>query len=167
MPTLKVNSKIFNYPDQGKEPNTGKVQADWAKEVSAVLESAFGPGTIFDTTSLIENGVNEVNAKSVAGLIFNANLTQSATVEYRIYRKSQNTTEKSEQGTLHIKHSSDPINRWTLTREITNGEPALVYFDIDNTGQVKYWSSDILVNTPTPDSNYEGYVRFKSSSIIK
>ena len=52
-----------------------------------------------------------------------------------------------------------------MSREITNGEPSLVYFDIDNTGQVKYSSSDKLLNNT--DSNYEGYVRFKTTAIIK
>ncbi len=168
MSKLTINSKSFLYPDTGKEPNWGSNVTGWAKEVTTVLESGFGPGTITETQSIIENNIQELNAKSVAGMIFNSSLTTSATIEYRIFRKSQNTQEKNEQGTMTINFSQiDPSNKWTLTREITNGEPALVYFDINNSGQVKYWSSDILNNSPIVDSNYEGFVRFKTSNIIK
>lgn len=168
MSNLKVNSKTFNYPDTGTEPNWGKNATDWAKEVTTVLDSSNGLGTITETQSTIENNISSSLPKTIAGLIFNSSLTKGATVEYRIYRKSQNSVEKSEQGILNINYSQiDPLNKWSITREITNGEPALVYLDIDNNGQVKYSSSDVLVNTPTVDTNYEGYIRFKTSSIIK
>ena len=168
MSKLSINSKVFEYPDQGKNPNWGTDATNWAKEVTTVLDSAYGLGTITETQSTIENNIQQVNAKSVAGMIFNLNLTKGATIEYRIYRKSQNSAEKSEQGILTVNYSAlDPLNKWSITREITNGEPALVYFDIDNTGQVKYWSSDVLINIPSTDTNYEGYVRFKTSNIIR
>lgn len=167
MPILRVNGKIFNYPDQGKEPNNGKVQADWAKEVSTVVDGAFGSGTILETQAVIENDIQEINKKVVGGLLFNSTLSKSATVQYRIYRKSENSIEKAEQGILYIMYSeAAPLNRWTITREIVNGEPALVYFDVDNNGQVYYWSSDVLINTPDPDSDYEGYIRFSSASNV-
>ena len=124
MSIFKVNSKTFNYPDQGKEPNTGREQTGWAKEVTTVLDSGFGPGTITETQSILENNVQVLTPKVVAGMIFNSNLTKAATIEYRIYRKSQNTIEKSEEGTINVHYSQiDPLNKWTLTREITNGEP--------------------------------------------
>lgn len=163
MSDLIVNGKTFNYPDQGKEPNTGKPQTEWAAEVTEVLENLAGLGTITETQSLIENNVSA--AKSVAGLTFSSSLTKAATVEYRIYRKTALTDETAEVGILTIGYSNaDPSNRWTLAREITNGEPTLVYLDIDNTGQVKYTSSDKLISL---DSNYEGYIRFKTSNIIR
>ena len=166
MSEFQVNGKVFQYPDQGKEPNYGKNMTEWAKEVTDVLSSAFGLGTITETQSLIENNISSVNQRSVAGLIFNPNLTRAATVFYRIYRKTQLTAETSEEGILQIHYSeTDPLNKWSMSREITNGEPSLVYFDIDNTGQVKYSSSDKLLNNT--DSNYEGYVRFKTTAIIK
>ena len=168
MSNLKVNSKTFNYPNSGTEPNWASDVTGWAEEVTTVLDSTNGLGTITETQSTIENNISSSLPKSVAGLIFNSSLTKSATIEYRIYRKSQNTVEKSEQGILTVNYSQiDPLNKWTLSREINNGEPTLVYLDIDNNGQIKYSSSDILVNTPTVDTNYEGYIRFKTSNIIK
>jgi hypothetical protein len=166
MSELKVNSKLFQFPDPGKEPNYGKEVTNWAKEVTNVLDSSFGLGTITETQSIIENNISSLNQRSVAGLIFNNNLVKSAAVFYRIYRKTQLTSEAAEEGVLNIHYSEiDPLNKWSITREITNGEPALVYFDIDNTGQVKYYSSDKLLNIT--DNNYEGFIRFKTTGIIK
>jgi len=166
MGQLNVNSKVFQYPDQGKEPNYGSQMTGWAKEVTDVLSSYFGLGTITETQSILENNISSVSQKAVPGLIFNPNLTRAATIFYRIYRKTQLTSEISEEGILSIHYSeSDPLNKWTITREIINGEPTLIYFDIDNTGQVKYHSSDILLNIT--DTNYEGFVRFKTTAIIK
>ena len=166
MSELKINSKIFQYPDQGKEANWASGVTGWAKEVSDVLNSYFGLGTVTETQSILENNIASINQKSIPGLIFNPNLTRAATVFYRTYRKTQLTAETSEEGILNIHYSeSDPLNKWSVTREITNGEPSLIYFDIDNTGQVKYWSSDKLLNIT--DTNYEGFVRFKTTAIIK
>jgi hypothetical protein len=164
MSELKVNSKTFQYPDQGTEPNWGKDTSKWAKEVTDLLNSFFGLGTIAETQSVIENNVS--TAKPVPGLVFNQNLSRSAAVKYRIYRKTNLTSETSEEGTFHIIYSEqDPLNKWRISRAITSGEPTLVYFDIDNLGQVKYTSSNKLLNIS--DTNYTGYIRFKTTSIIK
>lgn len=168
MSDQKVNSKVFNIPDPGKQPNWAKDVTGWIKEVSTVLSSIAGLGSITETQSVIENGINSLTPKSIAGLIFNSSLTTSAEVAYRIYRKTQNTTALAESGVLRVQYSAvDPLNKWTIQREILVGEPTFIYLDIDNNGQVKYSSSLINVNVPTPDTNYEGYIRFKTTNIIK
>jgi hypothetical protein len=171
MSDLKVNSKIFAYPDPGKEPNWASEVTNWAREVTIVLDSFAGLGTLTETQSVIENNISSVNAKSVLGLIFNKTLCRVATVVYRIYRKTALTSESSEDGILTLYYSEvNPLNKWSITREITNvadvnDVPTLVYFDVDNSGQVKYYSSDKL--SGPGDSNYEGYIRFKTTSIIR
>lgn len=168
MSDSKVNNKIFNIPEPGTSPNWAKDVTDWIKEVTAVLSSIAGLGTITETQSIIENGINSATPKAVAGLLFNNNLSKSAEVAYRIYRKTQNTTAVAEQGVFRVSYSEvDPLNKWSIERDILTGEPTFVYFDIDNTGQIKYHSSLINNNSPTPDSNYEGYIRFKTTNIIK
>lgn len=160
MSKVNVNGKVFNIPDPGKEPNWARDLRNWILEVSAVLESFFGLGTITETQSIIENNISV--AKNVAGMTFNPALTKSATVEYRLYRKTASTSELSEKGVMTVYYSEvDPLNKWRLTREITSGNATLVYFDIDNNGQIKYTSSNIS------GSNYDGYVRFKTSTIMK
>jgi hypothetical protein len=162
MSTLTVNSKVINYPDQGKEGNWGSEASDFATEVSSALNNLSGPGSITETQSLIENNVLSSSTKNVAGLIFNSSLSKSASVTYRIYRKSASTSELSEEGNLFIHYSAlDPLNKWSLTREITNNGPALVYLDIDNNGQVKYSSSNVA------GTGYEGYITFKSTHILR
>lgn len=168
MSDQRVNSKVFNIPDPGKQPNWAKDVTNWIKEVTTVLSSIAGIGTITETQSLVENGVPQLSPRSVAGLVFNSNLTREAEVAYRIYRKTANTTALAETGILRIGYSEvSPANRWLLQREITTGEPSMIYLDIDNNGQVKYWSSLVANNVPTPDTNYEGYIRFKTTNIIK
>ena len=168
MSDIKVNNKLFNIPDPGASPNWAKDVTNWIKEVSAVLASIAGLGSITETQSIIENGINVLTPKLVAGLLFNSNLTKSSEIAYRIYRKTQNTTAVAESGIMRVHYSDiDPLNKWSIQREIVNGEPTFVYFDIDNTGQIKYHSSLINNNTPTPDSNYEGFIRFKTTNIIK
>jgi hypothetical protein len=166
MSELKVNSKVFQYPDQGKEPNWGRDASKWAKEVTDVLNGFFGLGTITETQSTIENNISSINAKPVPGLQFNQALTRSAEIKYRIYRKTNLTSESAEEGTLHVVYSeADPLNKWSVSRVITSGEPTMVYFDIDNNGQIKYHSNNKLLNIS--DTNYVGYVKFKTSSTIK
>jgi hypothetical protein len=163
---LKVNSKVFNFPDEAKEPNWGQVISDWAAEVTEVLENEFGDGSIAETQSIIENNVSDAAQKTVAGMVFNNNIVKSAIISYRIYRKTNLSTESSESGQLTVLYSeTDLLNKWSIQREINNGDPTLVYFDIDNSGQVKYHSSDKLVSGL--DGGYEGYIRFKTVYITK
>jgi hypothetical protein len=163
---LKVNSKVFNFPNEAKEPNWGQVITDWATEVTEILDNEFGDGSIAETQSIIENNVSNAAQKAVAGLVFNNSVVKSAIVSYRIYRKTNLSTEASESGQLTVLYSeTDLLNKWSIQREINNGDPSLVYFDIDNTGQVKYHSSDQLVSGL--DGGYQGYIRFKTVYITK
>jgi hypothetical protein len=160
MSSITVNSKVISYPDQGQEANWGQPASKFATEVANALDNLSGPGTITETQSIIEN--NTVVSKAVAGFIFNQSLTKSASILYRVYRKTASVAELSEEGQLNIHYSTnDPLNKWSLTREITNGEPTLVYLDIDNTGQVRYTSSNVA------GSGYEGYIVFKTVSNLK
>lgn len=160
MSKVNVNGKVFNVPDTGREPNWSSDLVKWIREVSTVLESFFGLGTITETQSILENNISV--AKNVAGLTFNPTLTKTATIEYRIYRKTDSSSELSEKGVMTVFYSEvDPLNKWRLVRELTSGGPALIYFDIDNAGQIKYTSSNLT------GSNYDGYVRFKTANIMK
>lgn len=160
MSSITVNSKVINYPDQGQEANWGAEASKFASEVASALDNIAGPGTITETQSLIEN--NTIISKAVAGLSFNQSLTKSAKLSYRIYRKTDSSVEMSEEGTIDVHYSTvDPLNKWSLSREIENGEPTLVNLDIDNTGQVRYTSNNIA------GTNYQGFIRFKSISNLK
>jgi hypothetical protein len=167
MPNLKVNGKNFPYPSPQEEPGWGDSATSWASEVTTALDNFAGLGVIQETQAIIENSVLEANKKSVAGLIFNNTLTQSAKIAYRISRETTNTGKVLETGEFDILYTpNDPLNKWKISRTINGGEPALVYFDIDNAGQVKYWASPRLVDVIN-DSNYIGIIRFKTIGNLK
>lgn len=167
MSDLKINGKVIPYPDAGQEPGWGTAATDFAKEVATSLDSLAPLGVIQESQALIENNVLESAKKSIAGLVFNFNLTKSASIQYRISRKSTLTGEVTESGTMDIFYTpNDPVSKWKITRVITAGEPSLAYFDIDNAGQVKYWSTAKLVDVVN-DSNYVGIIRFKTIGNIK
>lgn len=167
MSDLKINGKVFPYPDPGQEPGWGSPATDWAKEVNSTLDNFAGLGVIQETQAIIENSVLEANKKSVAGLIFNNTLTQSAKIQYRISRETVLTGKTLETGEFEILYTpNDPLNKWKITRTINGGEPTLVYFDIDNAGQVKYWSTARLVDVIN-DSGYVGIIRFKTIGNVK
>lgn len=167
MSNLKVNGKVFVYPAAGSEPGWGSPASDWAEEVTTALDNFAGLGVIQETAAIIENSVLEANKKSVAGLIFNNTLTQSAKIQYRISRETTLTGKALEAGEFEILYTpNDPLNKWKITRTINGGEPTLVYFDIDNAGQVKYWSTAKLVDVIN-DSGYIGVIRFKTIGNVK
>ncbi len=166
MSKLTINGKTIEYPDPGQEPGWGTPATDFAEEVSTTLDSIAGLGTILETQAIIENNVAEINKKSVPGFVFNSNFTKSASIAYRISRKSDLSGETVETGTIDVFYTpNDPSSKWKLTRTINSGDPTLVYFDIDNIGQVKYWATARL--TLPGDINYVGVVRFKTVSNVK
>ena len=164
--TLSINGKVIEYPSPNQEPGWGSPATDFAEEVAETLDSIAGVGTILETQAIIENSVLEAAKKSVPGLVFNFNFTKTATISYRISRKTTMTGETVETGTLDVFYTpNDPSNKWQITRTILSGDPTLTYFDIDNIGQVKYWATIRLTNPM--DSNYVGLIRFKTVSNVK
>lgn len=156
MSELVVNNKAFNYPDPGTEPGWGAEATDWAKEVTAVLDSISGVGTIIETITTIENNISVPT--SIPALVFNSNLTQAIKLFYKIKRDTDSVPEVSEQGVLELFYTN---GTWLVSREISVGSPTGVFFDIDNTGQIKYTSSNLA------GANYVGSIRFKTISVLK
>lgn len=168
MSKLTIGNNVFNYPNPGEEPGYGQDASDWAAAVTEVLDSLAGTGTINETEiTLQSNSTNE----EIPGLIFNNSLIESANVFYRIYRKTADE-ELSEQGTLSIVYIPSDAAKWQITRVINaaggsvqagSPEPsdAKVYFDITTSGQVIYTS------LPLVGANYTGYIKFKTSTILR
>ena len=157
MPNLTVNNNTYVYPDSGSEPGWGGEATDWASAVTEVLNSLSGAGTINETQSTIEVAVTN---NDVAGLTFNSAIVEGADITYRIYRKTD-STELAEKGTMHVVYKPGSVEKWFISRIITAGDDSKVTFDIDVNGQVKYTS--LAITGP----NYEGYIKFKTSSILK
>ena len=161
MSDLRINGKVIPYPDDGSEPGWGENASTWASEVSTVLDSISGLGTISETQVTLENNLIEANKKSVSGLVFNQNLTTSSTIYYRISRKSDISTEIAETGELVVFYDG---STWKMTREIKSGVVTGIYLDISSTGQVQYYSTNLPTTNPT---TYVGFIKFKTDVNIK
>lgn len=157
MPKLIVNNNSYAYPGAGQEPGYGQEATGWAEAVTEVLDSVAGAGTINETQSSIDNAATD---KDVAGFSLSPALVEGADVSYRIFRRTD-SVELSEKGTISLNYKSGSAEKWFLSRAITVGDNAQVIFDIDSNGQVTYTTN------PISGANYSGYVRFKTTSILK
>jgi hypothetical protein len=157
MPNLTVNNNTYAYPDQGSEPGWGSDATDWASDVTEVLDSLQGTGSISETQSIIELTASN---KEINGLLFDNSIVESANVVYRIYRVTD-TTEVSEEGRLNLVYVPSTPEKWFISREVTSGNNALVNIDVDTTGQVIYTATSIS------GANYSGYIKFKTSAILR
>jgi hypothetical protein len=168
MPKLTLGNDVFNYPDPGEEPGYGKDASDWAEAATEILNSLAGTGSINETEITLQAaGINE----EIPGLLFSSALVESANVFYTIYRRTD-SEELSEQGTLFLVYVPSDAAKWKLTRVISAsggtvqpGSPdpsdAKVRFDILATGQLIYNS------LPLQGTNYSGYIKFKTSTILR
>lgn len=156
MSNLKVNGVTYAYPDPGTEPGWGGEATGWAEEVTAVLDSLAGDGTIFQTTATINN--NMVTPTDIAGMIFNEAFTKSAEITYRIEIRTD-SEEIIEQGELNITYYPSLPQRWVITQVITGGSPSGVGITIDTQGQVKYTSEAVS------GLDYVGLINFKTIAI--
>lgn len=156
---LKVNNNIYSYPEPGSEPGWGQDATGWAEAVTEALDSLTGTGTINETQALIENTATD---KEVVGLLFNVSLIESATVTYRILRRTTGTGAEilAEAGEFNV--SYDAANsQWLMSHVIKSGGETRVTFSINNIGQVVYTSEALT------GSSYTGYIRFKTITILR
>lgn len=157
MPNLTINGQIFDFPTSGQEPNWADGLSGWAEEVTTVLNSIAGTGTINETQVTIDN--NATN-KVVNGLLFNEAFTQGMEITYRIYRKTD-SIELAEKGSLDVVFKPGAVEKWFISRRIDAGDDSLVALDITDQGQITY------TTTPIAGTNYQGYIRFKTKNVLE
>lgn len=158
MSNLKINGNTYSYPDPGTEPGWGQDATGWAEEVTSVIDSLAGDGTIFQTTATINNNIT--TPTEVAGLIFNESFTKSAEITYRIEIRTD-SVEIVEQGELNITYYPSLPERWVMTQVITGGDPSGVELTINTLGQVLYQSEAVS------GLDYVGLINFKTITINK
>lgn len=155
--SLTVNNNAYNYPTEGEEPGWGGDATGWAEDVTVMIESLAGTGTISETQALIEAVV--ASPTEIPGLIFNNTLVESAQITYRILR-STTIEQLSEAGILQVEY--DPASSsWVMTRQIVSGSDTRVVLDIDTNGQGTYTALSLS------GSSYSGYIKFKTITILK
>jgi hypothetical protein len=158
--SLTVNGNIYNYPVAGENPDWGSDATDWAKAVTDALATLLGPGDILQSSFSIANNISA--ATNVNGLIFDPGVIRSANVDYAIYRTSNtNISGYAEAGKLYIVYDDNATigSKWLLTQKADGNSG--VAFSVDDTGQIKYKSTDI------GNAGYTGSIRFSAKALSK
>jgi hypothetical protein len=123
----------------------------------ALLETSISDLEASAAGTKININQNQPTEEDLTDIIFDLNVTRSASIEYSIYRRDQaaGTFESVSMGRLFI---ARPYLTWNVsdTVDVTFGNSSGVTFSIDTaTGQVRYTSTDV------PTAEYEGYVVMK------
>lgn len=152
--TLIVNNIPFDYPEQGEPAPWGEAATGWATEVTRVLNSVNGPSDILESSATILN--NQTTFQNIPGLFFDTAVVRSFVVNGNIYRTFNTSQEASESFTL------TGLNRgssgWVI--EIEGLGDAGITFNIDNSGQIQYKSSNLT-------SYISGLIKFRGIGILK
>lgn len=157
--TLTVNNIPYEYPVPGDSPGWGQPATDWAAQVTLVLNDLLSPNDITQTTFPIANNVTSFT--DVAGLSFNTGEVRGSTIEYTVYRYSDDfPSGNAESGTLNVVYDNNaaPGSLWSITGYGINGNSGVI-FAITDQGQVQYQSTNIT------GANYSGNMHFRAKSL--
>ncbi len=157
---LTINGTPYNYPVPGEDPTWGADATDWAKAVTEAISTLLGPGDILSSTFSIDNNIS--TDTNINGLLFDPGTIRAANIDYAIYRiSSTNTSGYAENGRLYIVYddNASSTNKWQLSQK-TAGNSG-VSFSVDDTGQLKYKSTDI------GSLSYSGSIRFSAKALTK
>lgn len=158
--SLIVNGTPYNYPVPGENPEWGGDATAWAKAITDAISTLLGPGDILTSTFSIDN--NTMSETNINGLLFDPGTVRAANIEYAVYRIStSNPTGNTESGKIQIVYDDNATltNKWQLTQSATGN--CGVSFTIDDSGQLKYKSTDIGT------LGYSGSIRFSAKALTK
>jgi hypothetical protein len=150
---LIINNTPYNYPTAGDEPGWGSDATGWASAVTDVLSDILGPDDILETAFNVAN--NQTSFTDVTGLAFNSASVRSAEISYSIFRVSTaNPSGHTETGIIQLTYD----NGFSINQGNTLGTSGVI-FDVTNTGQVRYKSSDIN------SIGYVGTLKFRAKTL--
>lgn len=150
--TLTVNGIPFQYPDPGEPPVWGEGAADWAEEVTKVLDFLFGSNDIIGTSFNVLD--DQTTFQDVIGLTFDQTQVRSFVVNYNVFRTDGNNN-FVESGQMWGNYTGSD---WQFS--IDRVGDAGMTFDITSNGQVQYKSSSI-------GGTYDGVMIFQADAIDK
>jgi hypothetical protein len=157
--TLVINNTAYEIPDAGDEPGWGGDTTDWMQAVTEVLDDLVGPADILETSFTVAN--NQTTFVDVTGLVFDGGSVRSAIVTYSVYRISDsNPSGFAETGLLTLVYDNNAATPWSMSQSDIVGN-AQIYFDITNSGQVRYKTNDIGT------LNYIGVMKFNAKSQLQ
>lgn len=150
--TLTVNNVPFEYPTEGEQAPWGQSAADWASEITKVVNSLKGPSDILETAAIIAN--NTTAFTDIPDFKFNPSTVRSFAVRCNVYR-SAGAIELSEELVLvGLKTNTG----WILQQDGVGN--AGITLDITTLGQVQYKSSNMT------GSPYTGLIKFRGIGIL-
>lgn len=150
---LTVSGVTYQYPVTDNQ-EWGTEATNWAIAMTDAMATAVQGGDLAPTILVtIQNGVSNI---SVTGLLFNSAITQSAKIEYYVYR-TNDVTELAESGTIRIVFK-DTLNEWSIDRTF-QGDDTGLDFDITPSGQIQYTSTTIGA------TSYTGKMRYRALAV--
>jgi hypothetical protein len=149
---LTVNNIPFEYPEQGEQQPWGEAATGWATEVTRFITSTSGPADILESSASIEN--NKTTNTPILGLFFDPTITGSFRVTGHIYIYTTGLA-KSEEFTIT---GLNVGSTWLIQQE-GFGDSGVI-FDLDNSGQFQYKSSNTVGFT-------SGVIKFKGTAVLK
>lgn len=150
--TLQIGSNIYTIPEEGDNPGWGEDLTAFFEGIADALENVQGPNDILITSAPLTN--NQSTFANVSGLQFNTAQVQAIEVKYliiRVYDAGASTV--TESGT--ITGNYDGATFFISTQHVGD---AGITFDITNTGQIQYKSSDLT-------SHVSSVIRFSGKTI--
>lgn len=135
---INVGSKSFELPTQGQEATWGEALSDIIEEMANVINNAFGPEDIRETSQAILN--NQATPINVPGFIFDSTVTRSFDSSYNVTR--------------NVNISFDTISDDGAGEILITGNPH--YLNVGNSVVISdtagYDGSYTVNTTPTEDS---------------
>ncbi len=159
--TLIVNNTPFEYPVPGDSPGWGQAASDWATAVTSALTDLQSPNDIPQTTFAIQNNLTSFG--DITGLSLNTGQVRAAIIDYSVYRVStSNPSGHAEAGTMSAVYDNSAAagSKWIISIGEIEGNSGLV-FDITDTGQIQYKSSDI------GSAGYSGVMHFRAKTLAQ
>jgi hypothetical protein len=147
--TVQIGSNIYTIPEEGDNPGWGEDLTAYLEAIADALANVQGPNDILITSANLNN--NQTTFANVAGLQFNTAQVQAIEVKYLIIREyDAGATVVTESGT--ISGNYDGSTFFISTQHVGD---AGITFDVTNTGQVQYQSSN-LANHVTSVIRFQG-----------
>lgn len=149
---VQIGNKDFNIPDPGEKVGYAEETTDYLVAIADALSSVQGPNDILQSSASIAN--NQTTLAIISGLQFDASDVLSIEVSFIVSREyDSGSTVITESGNI-IGSYDGSVFKISVDSDGDTG----VNFDVSNTGQLQYTSSDL-------PNHVTSSITFKASTI--
>lgn len=135
--TVTIGNRTYEIPEPGEKVGWGEEATDYLVAIADALASVQGPNDILQTASALAN--NQTTLANIPGFSFDTSDVLSFKADYDIIRTfDSGTSTIQESGTLIGSYDG---STFTISQD-GEGDSG-VRFDITNTGNVQYTSTDL------------------------